>query len=128
MGKIDEITGNVIGAAMEVHSTLGPGFLEAVYHKALSHEMTLRGLSFDEKKKLSVTYKTISAGDFEYDFLVEEEVLIEIKAVENLGKSHHVQTVNYLAATRKDIGLLLNFGNTSLEYHRKYRTGKNQSS
>lgn len=117
-----EITGDVIGASMEVHNTLGPGFLESVYHKALAHEMTLVGLCYENKKRLSVNYKDITVGDFEADFLVENEVIVELKAVETLVKSHHVQTVNYLVATGKDIGLLINFGNTSLEFHRKYRT------
>ena len=125
MKSLDEITGDVIGAGMEVHSILGPGFLESVYHKAMAHEMDLRGLSFNDKKMLAVAYKDIVVGDFESDFFVEDLVVVELKAVENLITKFHVQTVNYLAATGVDIGLLINFGNPSLEYYRKYRTGKN---
>ena len=124
MTQFDKLTGSVIGAAMEVHSVLGPGFLESVYQKALAHEMTIRAIPYEEKKKLSVIYKEILAGDFEFDFLVDEKVVIELKAVDNLSTAHHVQTVNYLAATGRDIGLLINFGSKSLEYYRKYRTNK----
>ncbi len=125
MRELNDITGDVIGSAMEVHSVLGPGFLESVYHKALAYEMSLLGLGYESKKKLAVMYKDIVAGDFEADFLVKDEVIVELKAVENIIRAHHVQTVNYLSATGKDVGLLLNFGNKSLQYFRKHRTQKN---
>ena len=76
-----ELSYAIVGAAMEVHRILGPGFLEAVYQAALAHELTLRGIRFEQFKKLPVTYKGVLVGDYEADFVVENQILLELKAV-----------------------------------------------
>jgi GxxExxY protein len=115
----ESLTQAIIGAAMRVHSTLGPGFLESVYHRALIHELTKLGLSVESQKPLTVTYDGIIVGDFSADLLVEGRVLVELKANQSLVAANEVQLVNYLTATGIDIGLLLNFGAIRLEFKRK---------
>jgi GxxExxY protein len=119
-----DLAGKVIGLAMKVHSTLGAGFLESVYQKALAHELREAGVRFESEKPLNVLYDGISVGEFAADFLVENELIVELKAVQNLVPAHEVQTVNYLVATGKDIGLLLNFGAERLEFKKKFRLPK----
>lgn len=118
----EALTEQVIGCAMAVHRTLGPGFLEAVYQNALAHELRKAGLETAREKKIQVIYDGIVVGDFFADMLVQGVVMIEIKAIQKLAPTHEVQLVNYLTATGVDIGLLLNFGATSLEFKRKTRT------
>jgi GxxExxY protein len=108
----------VIGAAMEVHRLLGWGFLENVYQTALAHEFTLRNIPFAQQVRLSVQYKDILAGDYAADFVVYGKIIVEIKAIGNLTSSHQAQTLNYLTATGYRLALLINFGSTSLQYHR----------
>ncbi len=124
-----DLAGRVIGLAMKVHSSLGSGFLESVYQKALAHEFEKAGIKFEAEKPLKVLYDGISVGEFVADFLVEDELIVELKAILALATAHEVQTVNYLAATRKDIGLLINFGAERLEFKKKFRLPKpkNQS-
>src|SRR3954467_4817471 len=86
----------VTGAAMEVHRTLGWGFLENVYQIALAHEFTLRNIPFVQQVRLPVTYKEILAGEYLADFVVYEKFIVEIKAVSNMTPSHQAQTLNYL--------------------------------
>jgi GxxExxY protein len=119
-----ELTAKIIGCAMAVHRALGPGFLESVYQNALAHALRKAGLKVECEKAITVTFDGIVVGDFSADMLVEETVLIENKAVQSLVTAHEVQLVNYLTATGVEIGLLLNFGATRLEFKRKYRTYK----
>lgn len=112
---------------MRVHTTLGPGFLESVYKRALIHELTKLGLIVESEKALTVTYDGIIVGDFSADLLVEGRVLIELKANQSLVAANEVQLVNYLTATRIDLGLLLNFGALRLEFKRKTRLPKPRS-
>jgi GxxExxY protein len=113
-----EQTFAVIGAAMEVHKILGPGFLEAVYQAALERELTLRGIAFESKVKLPVTYKDVTVGIYEADLVIDRKFIVEIKAVSKLNASHQAQAMHYLAATGLRIALLLNFGTSSLEHRR----------
>ena len=99
-------------------------FLETVYHKALAHELTKAGMRFESEKPLSVFYDGVLVGEFVADFLVENELIVELKAVQNLVPAHEVQTVNYLVATGKDVGLLINFGSERLEFKKKFRLPK----
>ena len=108
----------IVGAAMEVHRSLGWGFLESVYQTALAHEFTLRNIPFNQQVHIPVTYKDISVGEYIADFVVYEKIVVEIKAVSNLTSSHQAQTLNYLAATGYRLALLINFGSSSLQYRR----------
>ncbi|MBM4464994.1 MAG: GxxExxY protein [Chloroflexi bacterium] len=108
-----------MGAAMEVHRILGPGFLESVYEEALAHEFDLRGIPYERQAKLAVRYKGIVAGEFRADFLVDEKVVVELKAVKALTEGDEAQLLNYLKGTGYRVGLLFNFGAPSLEYKRR---------
>ena len=120
--EYEELTAAIIGCAMKVHSTLGPGFLESVYQNSLAHELRKAGMSVDCESRIQVRYDGVLVGEFIADMLVEHVVLIENKAVQSLARAHEVQVVNYLTATGIDIGLLFNFGSQRLEFQRKYRT------
>jgi len=113
-----ELTFAVIGASMEVHKILGPGFLESVYQTALERELTLRGISFERKVKLPVTYKDVIVGEYEADIVIDKKFVVEIKAVSKFNVSHQAQAMHYLAATGLRLALLLNFGTGSLEHSR----------
>ena len=117
----EELTGRIIGCAMRVHSTLGPGFLESVYEKALAHELGKAGLRTECQKPITVAYDGIVVGEFFADMFVEGMVMVENKAVQVLHTINEVQLVNYLTATRVDIGLLFNFGSDRLQFKRKHR-------
>jgi GxxExxY protein len=121
LDKDHELTQAVIGFAMKVHRTLGPGFLESVYLNALVHELRRAGLSAEVAQRITVRYENIIAGDFIADLIVNDILLCELKAISSLSKADEVQLVNYLTATNRDFGLLLNFGAPSLQFKRKYR-------
>jgi GxxExxY protein len=118
---VSELTRRIIGCAMAVHRALGPGFIEAVYHNALMHELRKIGLRVEVKPPLQVVYDGVIVGEFLPDAVVESSVILELKGVERIAKAHEVQLVNYLTVTRIDIGLQINFGAASLEFKRKYR-------
>ena len=105
-----EITGPVIGAAMEVHKTLGPGFLESVYEEALAIELDLRNISYRRQYAIDILYKGKLAKHFVCDFIIQDLVVVELKALSQLGDIEKAQVLNYLKATRLPVGLLLNFG------------------
>ena len=113
-----EVTGAVIGCAMEVHSTLGVGFQEVVYQRALAVQMLERGLSFAREYEMPIFYKGQQVGTRRVDFLVEEKVVVELKAVSGLDNVHLAQAINYLEAFGLEVGLLINFGATKLEFRR----------
>lgn len=113
-----ELTFSVIGAAMEVHRILGPGFLESVYQVALEREMTLRKIPFERQVRLPVHYKDVLAGEYIADLIVDGKLIVEIKAVSNFNSQHQAQAMHYLAATGCRLALLLNFGTGSLEHRR----------
>jgi len=117
----DKLTEKIIGCAMEVHRRLGPGYLESVYEKALMIELKLAGLSCLNQVPLNVNYRGEAVGEFVADIVVEERVIIELKACQAIHQRHEAQVVNYLVATGYDIGLLMNFGSDSLQFKRKYR-------
>ena len=94
-----ELTFAVIGAAMEVHKILGPGFLESVYQVALERELTLRGIPFEKQVRLPVNYKDVLVGEYIADFMIDEKFVVEIKAVSNFNSQHQAQAMHYLAAT-----------------------------
>lgn len=108
----------IIGAAMEVHQKLGPGFLEKVYQNALAYELSLRNITFKQYSKLGIIYKNTIVGDYETDLIVEEKIIIEIKASLSLHPKHKAQVINYLTATGHKLALLMNFGEDSFKYQR----------
>ena len=113
---------DIIGAAMEVHNELGPGFLESVYHEALSIEFEDRKIPFSSEKTLEVVYKQrVLNKYFEADFICFDQIIVEIKAVTELNNIHKAQVINYLKATGRKLGILINFGEESLEYERLVR-------
>jgi GxxExxY protein len=113
-----EQTFAIIGAAMEVHKVLGPGFLEAVYQAALERELTIRNIPFEQKVKLPVTYKDVIVGTYEADLVIDGKFVVEIKAVSKFNASHQAQAMHYLSATGLHLALLLNFGTGSLQHQR----------
>jgi GxxExxY protein len=116
----NDLTEKIIGCAFKVHNALGPGFLEKVYENALRIELEKLGLAVKQQEPVNVTYDGQVVGEYYADLWVEDRIVIELKAAQVLVKRHEVQLVNYLAATRINRGLLLNFG-TSMEVKRKFR-------
>lgn len=116
-----DLTGQILGAVHEVHDVLGFGFLEAVYGNALYKELQRRGLKCECQKKLDVYYKGECVGHYIADMVVEDKVLLELKAVTELRPEHEWQILNYLAASKMEIGLLVNFGHR-IETRRKIYT------
>ena len=107
--EVDKLAHSVIGAAIEVHRNLGPGYLESVYEAALAVEFDLRGISFERQKPIRIQYKGHPIGEARLDFLVGEILIVELKAVESLAGIHTAQVISYLKATRLQLGLLINF-------------------
>ena len=120
----EDLTHKVIGCAYQVYNKLGFGFLESVYRKAMVIEIEFSGLGVQQESPLKVLYRDQVVGDFFADLLVEDELIVELKSVERLGKVHEAQLVNYLVATGIEIGLLINFGPTGVDVKRKYRTAR----
>jgi GxxExxY protein len=116
------LTGKILGAAMEVHRYLGPGFLENVYEEALAYEFELQNISFEKQKEIPVIYKNKQVKHFICDFLVDKKVVVEIKAIKEIGEIEKLQAINYLKAGGFQVGLLINFGRKSLEYKRLINT------
>ena len=106
---LEALTGRVVGAAIEVHKELGPGYVEATYEDALAVELTLRGIPFLRQHPVHLTYKGHAVGESRLDFVVDEVLVVELKAVELLLAVHTAQLISYLKATHTRIGLLLNF-------------------
>ena len=132
MNRIEEapeaydLSGQVIGLAMKVHSTLGPGFLESVYQNALIWELRKSGFKSEAERPISVFYDGQTVGAFTADVLVNGLLIVELKASQSLAKAHEVQLVNYLVATGLDEGPLLNFGADRLEFKKKFRVPKKE--
>lgn len=114
----DDLTYKIIGCAMKVHSTLGNGFQEVIYQRALAIEMERQGLHFNRELEMPLFYDGRPIGSRRVDFLVEETVMVELKALIQLEDVHLAQGLNYLVAYQVDKGLLLNFGAQSLEIKR----------
>ena len=116
--KYSDLTEKIIGASMKVHRSLGNGFQEVVYQRCLEIEFRKLGLKYEREKEQSIFYESMCVGTRRVDFLVEEKVLVELKAVINLEDVHLAQGINYIEAFDLDVGLLLNFGARSLQYRR----------
>lgn len=115
----------IIGAAIEVHKQLGCGFTEPVYQEAFAEELRLREIPFEREKVLTVTYKgKVLTKEFRVDFVCYNKIIVELKAVVDFAEEHYAQVYNYLKASEMQLGLLINFGKTSLEYKRIPATRK----
>ena len=119
--KFQELTEKIIGCAYIVYNKMGFGFLESVYEKCLLIELRKSGLKAESQNPITVYYDDEVVGEFYADVLVEDSIILELKSVHKIFKAHEVQLVNYLVATKKDVGLLLNFGENKVEIKRKIR-------
>ncbi|MHB0956101.1 MAG: GxxExxY protein [Pirellulaceae bacterium] len=118
----EAVTQAIIGCAFRVHKTMGFGFLESVYEACLLIELRKHGIRAEPQQEVTVYYDGHPVGVFRADMLVEGHLILEIKSIQQLAKAHELQLVNYLVATRRDLGLLINFGPAKVEVKRKYRT------
>ncbi|HEY8783081.1 MAG TPA: GxxExxY protein [Mucilaginibacter sp.] len=127
--EFNDCTSKIIGCAMRVHAALGNGFQEVIYQKALQMEMGLAGLSFVREMEMPIFYRGEQIGTRRVDFFVEDEIMVELKALISLEDVHLAQGINYLEAYNMKIGLLINFGSKSLQFKRllnkKYRLNSN---
>ncbi|MBN2122760.1 MAG: GxxExxY protein [Deltaproteobacteria bacterium] len=114
----EDLSGKVIGAAIEVHSALGPGFLESIYEEALKVELDEHQIKFESQKEIKVEYLGVEVGTHRLDLVVEKEIILELKAVKELMDIHFAQLRSYLKATGIKVGLLLNFSKPTLEIRR----------
>ncbi len=118
--KYQEITHRIIGCAMKVHTTLGNGFQEVIYQRALAIEFKLQGLTFQREMEMEVRYEGQHIGTRRVDFFVENQIMVELKALIQLEDVHLAQAMNYCQAYNLPIGLLINFGSKSLQFKRVY--------
>ena len=118
--KDKELTHKIIGCSMKVHSTLGSGFQEVIYQRALAIEMEKQGLSYKREMEMEIFYDEIQIGTRRVDFFVKDRIMLELKAITKLDDSHLAQAMNYCQAYGLPIGLLVNFGSKSLEFKRVY--------
>ncbi len=127
--EFNDCTSRIIGCAMRVHSTLGNGFQEVVYQRALEIELADEGLGFAREMEMPIFYKGVQIGTRRVDFFVEDEIMVELKAIIELEDVHLAQGINYLEAYNMKTGLLINFGGKSLQFKRllnkKYRLNLN---
>jgi GxxExxY protein len=121
-----DITQKIIGCAMKVHSTLGNGFQEVIYQRALAIEMGNQGMEFVREQEMAIFYNGHEIGTRRVDFFVERKVMVELKALTQLEDVHLAQAINYLEAYSMEIGLLINFGGKSLQWKRLIN-GKSQN-
>lgn len=121
MGKLEheELTYKIRGAIFEVYNILGPGFKEAIYYNSLREEFDKMRLEYAPQRKIRINYKGKDVGIYEPDFIVEQKVIVEIKAVDSMPKVYERQLYSYLRATKYRIGLLVNFGSGDLEIKRR---------
>ena len=119
--QYEELTERIIGCAYRVYNKMGFGFLESVYEKCLLIELKKEGLQMEFQKPIIVKYDDEIVGEFKADILVNDAVVVELKSVSQITKSHEVQLVNYLVATGKKVGLILNFSEQKVEVRRKVK-------
>ena len=120
--KYEELTHQIIGCAMSVHSSLGNGFQEVIYQRALAYEFELQQVPFNREVEMDVFYKSLLVGTRRVDFLVDGKISVELKAIVKLEDVHLAQAMNYLEAYNLEVGLLINFGSKSLEFKRVHNS------
>jgi len=116
--RFNKLTETVIGCAMQVHRILGTGFQEVIYQRSLAVELEQAGVVFGREIEMPLFYRGVEVGSRRVDFLVEETVLVELKALHEITLTHHAQIINYLEAYHLEVGLLINFGEPSLKFKR----------
>jgi GxxExxY protein len=116
--RFEDLSKEIIGAAIQVHKALGPGFLESVYEEALKVELSHRGFHFSSQKEIDIEYLGVNVGIHRLDLLVEDEIIVELKTVKELADIHFAQLRSYLKAAEQKVGLLLNFSKPALEIKR----------
>lgn len=113
-----ELSDRLLSAAFKVHNALGSGFLEKVYENSLVHELTKEGILCEQQKALKVLYDSVVVGEYVADVVIEDAIIVELKAVRDLNSVFEAQLLNYLKATRLKVGYILNFGNPRFEFKR----------
>ena len=121
MMDIEELIKMIMSCSTNIRRQLGPGYVESVYKNAMLVELEKNGLAYEVEKPIKVYYDGTLVGDFYADIIVENRLILELKAVSNLHMAHEIQLVNYLTATGIDDGLLINFGSETLQFKRKFR-------
>jgi GxxExxY protein len=120
--QYENITHKIIGCAMKVHATLGSGFQEVIYQRALAIEMQKQNLPFGREVEMKIFYDDVEIGTRRVDFFVQETIMVELKALAKLDDLHLAQAINYLEVYNLPVGLLINFGSKSMEFKRVYNT------
>lgn len=114
----EETSKSIVKSAYEVHRLLGPGFLEKIYENALVHELQIRNIKYEAQREIDIYYKDIIVGKYIADILVDDKIIIEVKANSGLNDANFAQLLNYLKATKSRVGLLINFGLPKLQIKR----------
>ena len=125
--EYEKFTEEIIACAYRVYNKMGFGFLESVYQKSMLIELRKSGISAENQKSITVFYDEEMVGEFMADIVVNDTIILELKSIRKLSKTHEVQLVNYLVATKMPIGLLINFGESGVEIKRKFRDPKTKS-
>ncbi|MEA3494421.1 MAG: GxxExxY protein [Bacteroidota bacterium] len=125
--KHEDLTHKIIGCAMKVHSALGNGFQEVIYQRALAIEFEKQGLAFQREMEMSIYYEGVNIGTRRVDFFVEDNIMVEIKALIQLEDVHLAQAMNYCQAYNLPIGLLINFGSKSMQFKRVYNVNHSEN-
>ena len=122
-----DLSYKIVQAAFEVHNQLGPGFQEAIYEKAFIHELGLRGIPFESQRRIPVLFKGTPVGEYILDLVVEDRIIVELKAVSEILDVHKGQALAYLKATGLALAIVINFGASKLQYNRVILTTRNHS-
>jgi GxxExxY protein len=117
-GQINELSSKIIGYGIKIHKALGPGFIERIYSKAFAYELEKDKIKFTREKAIRVKYEGLLLGEHRLDFLIDDEIILELKAVYEINNFHIAQMLSYLKATDKKLGLILNFSKSKLEIKR----------
>jgi len=116
--ELNQLSNKIIGVAIKIHKALGPGFIEKIYEEALAHEFKKEGIKHERQSLVKINYDGIDLGEQKVDFLVENEVILELKSVSEINEIHRAQLISYLKTANKKLGLILNFAKDTLEIKR----------
>ena len=116
--EFEEISGKIIGAGIEVHKTLGPGFIESIYHNSMKKELDIQKIPYETEKDVKIYYKDEQVGEHRLDLYVNNEIVVELKAIQEIIDVHISQVVSYLKASNRSVGIILNFGKSKLDIKR----------